>query len=146
VADVERLVVHEQADHLAVGDVDDRLALLRVAVGRLGMREGTLLVERVQVRARHPVRLALVEVAAHADVAVGQREDRLGLRQSVKAELRLADAPRLHREQGPVSGDLALPLDHSTSNNSDRSDTTMSAPCSARAFACASSMRLTPTT
>jgi hypothetical protein len=35
VADVERLVVDEQADDLAVGDVDDRLPQLRVAVAPL---------------------------------------------------------------------------------------------------------------
>ena len=39
VADVERLVVDQQPDQLAVGDVDDRLAGLRVAVGALGVRQ-----------------------------------------------------------------------------------------------------------
>ena len=39
VAQVERLVVDEQPDELAVGDVDDRLAGLGVAVAGLGVRE-----------------------------------------------------------------------------------------------------------
>ena len=42
VAQVERLVVDEQPDELAVGDVDDRLAGLRVAVPGLGVRERSL--------------------------------------------------------------------------------------------------------
>ena len=62
VADVERLVVDEQADELPVRGVDDRLAGLRVAEAGLGVRERPQLVERVQVRAGEPVRLALVEV------------------------------------------------------------------------------------
>jgi hypothetical protein len=36
VRDVERLVVEHQPDQLAVGDVDDRLALFGVAVATLG--------------------------------------------------------------------------------------------------------------
>ena len=80
VSDVERLVVDEQAHDLAVGDVDDRLAVLGIAEARFGVRQRPGLVERVQVGARQAVRLALVEVAAQPDVAVGQREQRLGLR------------------------------------------------------------------
>ena len=91
VAHVERLVVDEQADELAVGDVDDRLARLRGAVARLGVRQRPQLVERVEVRAGQAVRLALVEVAAQADVPVREREQRLGLRQDVEVELGLAD-------------------------------------------------------
>ena len=79
VAQVERLVLDQQPDQLAVGDVDDRLAGLRVAVPALGVRQRPPLVERVQVGARHRVRLPLVEVAAQPDVPVGQREHRLDL-------------------------------------------------------------------
>ena len=39
VADVERLVLDQQPDDLAVGDVDDRLAVLGVAVAGLGVRQ-----------------------------------------------------------------------------------------------------------
>ena len=49
VADVERLVVDEEADDLPVRDVHDRLARLRVAVAGLGVRERPQLVEGVQV-------------------------------------------------------------------------------------------------
>ena len=52
VADVERLVVDEQADRLAVRHVDDRLTGFGEAVSRLGVRERVQLVEPVQVRAR----------------------------------------------------------------------------------------------
>ena len=80
VAHVERLVVDEQADELAVGHVDERLARLGRAVLALRDRQRAQLVEAVEVGAGHAVRLAFVEVAAHADEAVGQREQRLGLR------------------------------------------------------------------
>ena len=66
VADVEGLVVDEQADDLAVGHVHDRLARLRVAVAGLGVRQRPQLVERVQVRAGQAERLAFVEVRAQA--------------------------------------------------------------------------------
>ena len=98
VADVERLVVDEQPDDLAVGDVDDRLAVLRVAVGGLGVRQRAGLVEAVEVGAREAERLALVEVAAQADVAVGEREHGLGVGEAVEVELGLVQAPRLDRE------------------------------------------------
>jgi hypothetical protein len=60
VADVERLVVDEQPDQLAVGHVDDRLPGLRVAVGDLGVRQRPQLVDPVEVASRQAVRLALV--------------------------------------------------------------------------------------
>ena len=83
---VERLVVDQQPDQLAVGDVEDRLARLGIAVAGLGVGQRALLVERVEVGAGQAVRLALVEVAAQPDVAVGQGEQRLGLRQDVEVE------------------------------------------------------------
>ena len=61
---VERLVVDQQPHQLAVGDVDDGLAAFRIAEPRLGVRQRSNLVERVQVGAGQAVRLALVEIAA----------------------------------------------------------------------------------
>ena len=95
VAHVERFVVDEQAQDLAVGDIDERLAGFRIAVARLRVGQRPDLVERVQVGARQAVRFALVEVAAQSDVAVGQREQRFGLGQQVEIERRFADLPRL---------------------------------------------------
>ena len=85
VAHVERLVVDQQADQLAVGHVDQRLALFGIAVAPLGVRQRQRLEEPVQVRAGDDVRLALVEVAAQPDVPVRQGEDRLGLRRADRA-------------------------------------------------------------
>ena len=126
VADVERLVVDQQADDLAVGDVDERLAGLRVAVSGLGVRQRPDLVEGVQVGARQAVRLALVEVAAQPDVPVGQGEHRLGLGQQVEVELGLADLPRLDGE--------ALSSVIMTASSSARSVTTTSAPLRRNVF------------
>src|SRR5581483_4364058 len=121
VAGVERLVVDEQPDDLAVRHVDDRLAGLRVAVCRLGVGKGDRFVDAVEVRPGDDVRLALVEVAAPADVPVGEREDRLGLAEAREVQVVLADAPRLARK--------ALVLDQAVRpRSSSRSSTTTSAP------------------
>ena len=96
VADVERLVVDEQADELAVGDIDDGLPGLGVAVSGLGVRQRAQLVEGVQVGAGQPVRLPLVEVAAQPDVPVGQGENGLALREQVQVQ------PVLTSRQGSV--------------------------------------------
>ena len=99
VAHVERLVVDEHPDQLAVGDVDQRLALVREPEPALGVRQRAGLEERVEVGARHRVRLPLVEVAAHPDVAVGQREQRLGLGQRVEVDVRFVDHPGVDAER-----------------------------------------------
>jgi hypothetical protein len=122
VADVEGLVVDQQPDRLAVGHVDDGLPRLGEAVARLGVGQRAQLVERVEVGARDAVRLALVEVAAQADVPVAEREDGLGLREDLEVEAGLADMPRLDRVRA-----LA---DHESS--SLRSRTTTVAPLSLR--------------
>ena len=62
VAHVERLVVYEKADYLAVGDVDQRVPDFGVAVARLGVGQRMLLVEAVEVGAWQAVRFALFEV------------------------------------------------------------------------------------
>ena len=100
VADVERLVVDQQADDLAVRDVQDRLAGLGVAVPGLGVGEGAHLVEPVEVGAGDPVRLALVEIPPQADVPVRQGEDGLRLRDPLEVQVGLLDRPGLEVEQG----------------------------------------------
>ena len=83
-----------------------------------------------------PVRVTLVEVAAHADVPVGQGEDRLALGQQLEiAQPQLADRPRLDR--------VARVRNH---RSCPRSVTTMSAPWVASSRPCCASSRLTPTT
>src|SRR5581483_1033510 len=119
-ADVERLVIDEQPHDLAVGDVDDHLSGLGIAVSRFYVGERTLLVETVQIRAREPVRFALIEIPAQPDVAVRKREHRPRLREYVQVQLRLPQCPRLDRE--------GRMLDH-RSTSSARSETTRSAPC-----------------
>src|SRR5581483_11377625 len=126
VAHVERLVVDEQADDLPVRHVDDRLTGLRVAVAGLRVRQRPELVERVEVGPRQAVRLALVEVRAQPDVAVREREHRLGLREHVEVEAGLANAPGVDAEGGVA--------DHRLPRSSSRSSTT-TAPWRRRASA-----------
>ena len=133
VAHVEGLVVDQQADELAVGDVDDGLALLRIAVAGLRIGQRAHLVEGVQVSPRHPVGLALVEVGPQPDVAVGEREDRFGLGEHAEVELLLGHRPRR-------DGEVRLG-DHSSSA---RSSTTTEAPWASSASRWPA--RSTPTT
>ena len=108
--EVQRLVADEELDALAVGDVEQHLVVEREAEGGLAVRDRLLLVEAVHVRPVHDVARRLVEVAAHAEVAVGQREDRLVARGLRRVELQLADPPwidgiersiREHRSRAP---------------------------------------------
>src|SRR5690349_38497 len=136
VAHIERFIIDEQAQNLAVGHVDHRLAVLRIAVSRFRIRQWPRLVERIEVGTGQPVGLALVEVAAQPDMAVGQREHRLRLRKQIEVERGLADAPRLDGE--------GLFGDHRFGNNSARSATTTVAPLRRKASAWPT--RSTPTT
>ena len=138
VGEVQRRVLDQQPDQLAVGDVDDRLPRLREAVARLGVRQRPLLEEAVEVRAGDDDRLALLERAAHADVPVGQREHRLVHAQRGVVQADLGQRPRFDRERRPPLGHAPSPI------SSSRSVTTTSAPCSFRAAACPT--RSTPTT
>lgn len=47
VADVERLIIDEEPDHLPVGHVDQRLAGLRVPVAGLGVGQRTQFVDAI---------------------------------------------------------------------------------------------------
>ena len=144
VPDIERLVVDQQPDDLAVGDVDDGLPGVGEPVPGLRVGQRPVLVDRVQVGAGEPVGLALVEVAAQADVTVGEREDRLALRDHVQVEGVLGEGPgfsavRLVRDHLSV-----FPSMPSGYRRSARSLTTTSAPCWRSASACPT--RSTPTT
>ena len=87
VAHVERRVADEQADDLAVGHVDDRLALLGIAVPRLRVRERAGLPEPTQIASGQPAGFTLVEVPAQPNVPVGEGKDRLCLSEALEVEL-----------------------------------------------------------
>jgi hypothetical protein len=70
--DVEGLVVDQQPDDLAVGDVDEHLARFRVAIARLRIGQRARFVEAVEVGAGEAIGLALVQVRAQPNVAVAQ--------------------------------------------------------------------------
>src|SRR6516162_9005963 len=98
IPDVERLVIDKQADYLAIGDIDDGLTGLREAVACLRVRQWSNLIKGVQIAARQRVRVPFVEVAAQADVPVGQGEDGFALREQVQVQPVLNEPPGL----GPV--------------------------------------------
>src|SRR5260370_3493410 len=136
VTDVERLVVDQKTDDLRVGDVDDRLARLRIAVRGVGIWKRHLFVKGIEIGAGKLVGLTFVEVCPPADVAVGEGEDRFGLAHQVEVEMPLA--------HGPGLGGKALAVDHGDFIRSARSLTATSAPC--RRSAAAWPTRSTPTT
>ncbi len=74
VTNIERLVIDEQADELAISHVDQRLARLRSPVLALGFQQRAQFIETVQIRSRQPMWLAFVKIASHANVAVGESE------------------------------------------------------------------------
>lgn len=135
VAHVQRLVLDQQPDDLAVGHVDDGLAFLRIAVTAFGVREFVLFVEAVEIRAGQPARFAFLKRAAQSDVSVRHREGGFGALQRIHVETAPAQLPR----RAFVTG-----FRHLSSSNSARSSTTTSAPCARSASAWFS--RLTPTT
>src|SRR5699024_4043993 len=102
VAQVERGIAHEQADQFPVGHVHHGLARFGEPVSGLGMRQGPLLVEAVDVGARHHPRFALFEAAAHADVPVGQRDQGFAGRQLRHGQTGTGHLPRVHLVAWPV--------------------------------------------
>lgn len=99
-AHVERDAVDDEAQRRAVRDADHDLALGRVAVGLLRVREWVGLEDPGQEGAAGAVRLHLVEGPAHADAAVGSGEDRLADRERLKTYTWLADHPGIDCEGG----------------------------------------------
>src|SRR5205809_1022320 len=75
----ERLVIDEEADHLAVRDVDNGLTGLRVAIPGLGVGQRALLVDRVEIGAGEAVGLPLFEIPPQPDMPVGEGEEGFGL-------------------------------------------------------------------
>ena len=99
----------------------DRLARLGEAVAGLGVGQRAPLVDAVQVGAREPVRLALVEVRPPARCARWTaRTPTRSAAASRDRSVGLPQRPRLDRERRV--------LDHRSSSSSARSLTTMSAP------------------
>ena len=93
VADIEWLVIDKQPQKFAVGDVDQRLSLLRIAVGSLGVGHRQELKETVQVGAGHHVRLPFIQVATQPDVSVREGKERLRLPEEVQAQCPLGQRP-----------------------------------------------------
>ena len=90
---VQRLVVDPEPDQGGVRRADHGVAAFRERVPALRVGQVVLLVEPVEVAARHPAGLALVERPAPAHPAVGEREDGLGLAQPVQVRARAPDPP-----------------------------------------------------
>jgi hypothetical protein len=94
VPNIQRLVPHEESDDLPIGHVDDALPARGVAVALLRVRHRMFFEHTVEVATRDVVRLSLVEVSAPADVAVGESENRLAVRQLALVQAAQPDAPR----------------------------------------------------
>src|SRR5699024_1572204 len=93
VAEAQRLVVDVQPHRLRVRDVDDGLTVAGQAVGVLGVGDLAGLVEAIDIGAVDGGVAALRRVAAHAEVAVGLREEGFGDTQVGAVGLRFRPAP-----------------------------------------------------
>ena len=91
------LVVHVELEHGGVGHVDDRLAGAGKPVGVLGVHDRPGLVESVDERSRQQRWSTLLERATHAEVSVGEGEDRLGTVDVLPGVAGLDDSPRIRR-------------------------------------------------
>ena len=98
----QRLVVDVQADDLGVGCVDDRLTDLGEAERLLGVMDLPGLVEAVDERAVRERVAALVDVAAQAEIAVADREQRLRRAEVCGVDVVLDEPPLVDREARPV--------------------------------------------
>ena len=130
-----RLVVDVELDRLVVGDVDDGLPDPGEAERLLGVPDRPGLVEAVDEGAVGVGLPTLLDVAAHAQIAVADGEQGLGDPEVLGAVLGLGQRPLVDREPVPVQRvggvDRVVrrwPFIGSTS--SARSATTMSAPAS----------------
>ena len=94
----QRLVVDIELDQLRVGDVDDGLADLRESKCVLRMLDLPGLVKPVDVRAVGVRVSTLLGVAAHADVAVADAEQGLGVSEVVGGHFGLDEPPRFDGE------------------------------------------------
>ncbi len=95
--DVDRLVLDEQPDDLAVGDVDDRLPVLGEAVAALAVLQRVALVEAVEVgaagaRAARPRRGCRAGRGGRWPARTATRRGR-----GAPVDVRLAQPPRLRR-------------------------------------------------
>ena len=93
VAEAQRLVVDVQAHRLRVRDVDDGLAVAGQAVGILGVGDLPVLVDTIDIGAVDSGIATLWRVAAHAEVAVGLREEGLSHPEVGAVGLRFRPAP-----------------------------------------------------
>ena len=98
VTHVERLVIHQQPDHLAVGDIDHRLPRLRQAVRASAEGKGRSSYTPFRYEPGSPCGSPFVQVPPPADVTVRQREHRLTLGEHLQVQAGLAQAPRLNRK------------------------------------------------
>ena len=78
-SDPEWLIIHEQADDLAVRHVQHGLAGAGETVGRLAVDNRPLFIESIDERAVLHAGVALFRHAAHAEISVAQREQGLRL-------------------------------------------------------------------
>ena len=97
-AEVQPLAVRAEREALGVHHIADGLVVFGVAVGRLAVADRLGIEHGVEKAALDRVRPgggALLQIAAQADEAVAQREDRLVFRQRRRGKALLRDRPGL---------------------------------------------------
>ena len=84
VTDIEWLVVDQEAEELPIGNVDERLGRLAETVPRFGIWHRAQLVETIEIGSWQPMRFALVQISPQSNMAIREREQRLGLSERIQ--------------------------------------------------------------
>ena len=101
----EALAIDEELDNGAVRAVQDALADAREAIGVLAVGDRPEFIEPVEEHAWFPHRPPFLRRTANAEIAVGQREHRLGLTGIFARKSRIEPgAPTAQGSAGKISG------------------------------------------
>jgi len=98
VPDIERLILDQQPDDLAIRDAHHRLPILGITIPSLRTRQRPRLIQPSEIDPRQPKRLPLVEVRPHPHVPIGEREHQLCLHQEPKIKRSHVNRPPLNHK------------------------------------------------
>ena len=128
-----RLVVHIKLDRFVVRDVHNRLTHAGEAEGLLGMPDRPRFMKPIDERAVIESLTAFFNIAAHAQITVADRKERLGNTKIIRAVLGLDEFPFIDRETvaiervGSADRIVGTAAGHDAASSA-RSATTTSAP------------------
>src|SRR5262249_60337623 len=97
VREPERLIVDIELDDLSICRIDDGLPCSRQSIGFFWIHDGPAFIKSVDECAILTDRSSLLEAAAHAEIAVAQREHGFALLEQIRHESFLDEIPLVRR-------------------------------------------------